>query len=82
MDTTRNQDLEASINQAHESIHHVTLDIGPTNSLLAQFENEVQHKFDTMEAKFMNQFNTLQSVVDQLLNRTLGSFVLKPTICY
>jgi hypothetical protein len=25
-----------------------------------------------MEAKFMNQFNTLQSVVNQLLNQTLG----------
>ena len=64
MATTRNQDLQASINQAHESIHHVTLDIVPTNSLLSQFKNEVQHKFDTMEVKFMNQFNTLQFFVD------------------
>jgi hypothetical protein len=65
MATTRNQDLQASINQ-------VTSEIGSTNSLLAQFETQVEHKFDTMEANFMNQFNTLQSVVNQLLNHPSG----------
>jgi hypothetical protein len=72
MANTRNQDLQASINQAKESIQQVTSEIGSTNSHLAQFETQVQHQFDTMDAKFMNQFNTLQSVVNQLLNRTLG----------
>jgi hypothetical protein len=41
--TTRNQDLQASIN-------HVISEIGSTNSHLAQFEAQVEHKFDTMEA--------------------------------
>jgi hypothetical protein len=65
MATTRNQDLQASIN-------HVTSEIGSTNSHLAQFEAQVEHKFDTMEANFTNQFNTLQSDVNQLLNRPSG----------
>jgi hypothetical protein len=70
MANNRKQDLQASINQAKESIQQVTYEIGSTNSHLAQFETQVQHKFDTMEAKFMNQFNTLQFVVNQFLNRT------------
>jgi hypothetical protein len=65
MATTRDQDLQASINQ-------VTSEIASTNSRLAQLETHVEHKFDTMDAKFMNQFNTFQSVVNQLLNRSLG----------
>jgi flagellar capping protein FliD len=52
MATTRNQDLQPSINQA-------TSKIDSTNSLLAQLETHVEHKFDTMDEKFMNQFNTL-----------------------
>jgi hypothetical protein len=62
MATTRNQDLQASIN-------HVTSETASTNSHLAQFETQAKHKFDTMEANFLNQFNTLQSIVNQLLNR-------------
>jgi hypothetical protein len=71
MATTRNQYLHDSLYQAQESINHVTSKIGSTNSRLAQFETQVQHKFDTMEAKFMTQFNTLHYVVNQLLNCTL-----------
>jgi hypothetical protein len=71
MANTCNQDLQTSINEAKESIQHVTSDIGSTNSHLVQFETHIQHKFYTMEAKFMNQFNTLMSDVNQLLNRTL-----------
>jgi flagellar capping protein FliD len=52
MATTRNQDLQVSINQ-------VTSEIASTNSHLAQLETHVEHKFDTMDAKFMNQFKTL-----------------------
>jgi len=72
MANTHNQDLHASINQANESIQNVTSDIDSTNSLLAQFETQVQHQFDTMDSKCMNQFNTLQSINNQLLNHTLG----------
>jgi hypothetical protein len=72
MATTHNQDLQASINQAQDSIQHMTSEIGSTNSYIAQFETQFQHKFDTMEAKFMNQFNTLQYVVNQLLNHPSG----------
>jgi hypothetical protein len=71
MATTRNQYLQDSINKHQDSIQHVTYEIISTNSHLAQFETQVQHKFDTVEAKFMNQFNTLQSIVNQLLNCTL-----------
>jgi len=57
MATTHNQYLQASINQ-------VTSENDSTNSLLAQLETHIEHTFDTMDAKFMNQFNTLQSVVN------------------
>jgi hypothetical protein len=72
MATTRNQDLQASTNQAQDSIQHVTYEIGSTNSHLSQFDTQSQHKFYTMEAKLKNQFNTLHSTVNQLLNFTLG----------
>jgi peptidoglycan hydrolase CwlO-like protein len=56
MDTTRNQELQHSINQAHASIEHMTSDIGSTNSCIAK----VEQKIDTMEANFTNQFTALQ----------------------
>ena len=59
MATTCNQDLQASINQAQDSIQQMTSKIGSTNSFLSQFKNQVLHKFDIMETNFMNQFNTL-----------------------
>jgi hypothetical protein len=65
MATTRNQDLQDSINQP-------TSEIMSTNSLLTQLEMHVKHKLDTMDAKFMNQFNTLQYVVNLLLKLPLG----------
>jgi flagellar capping protein FliD len=46
MATTRNQDLQASINQ-------MTYEIASTNSYLAQLETHVEHKFDTMDTKFV-----------------------------
>jgi hypothetical protein len=46
----------------------VTSEIASTNYHLAQFETQVEHTFDTMEVNFMNQFNTLESIVNQLLN--------------
>jgi hypothetical protein len=61
MATTRSQDLQASINQATSKISSI-------NSHLVQLETHVKKKFDTMDAKFMNQFNTLKSTVNQLLN--------------
>jgi phage-related protein len=63
MANTHNQDLQASINQTKESLQQVTFDIGSTNSRIQKFETQVQQQFDTMDTKFMNQFNTLQSVV-------------------
>jgi hypothetical protein len=52
MATTCNQELQASINQSHASIEHMTYEIGSTNSCI----EKVEHKFDTMEAKFTTQF--------------------------
>ena len=69
MATTRNQYLQASINQA-------TFEIGSTNSHLAQLETHVKHKFDTMDAKFMKQFNTLQYVRENVRIQ-IGHYHLK-----
>jgi hypothetical protein len=65
MSTTRTQEIQASINQAHASIEQMTYDIGSNNSHIER----VEHKCDTMEAKFTTQFTTLQSAINQLLNR-------------
>jgi hypothetical protein len=67
MATTRTQELQASINQAHASIEHMTSEIGSNNSHIER----VEHKFDTMEAKFTTQFTALQSAINQLLNRPM-----------
>jgi hypothetical protein len=42
----------------------MTSQIGSKNSQIER----VEHKFDTMEAKFITQFITLQSSINQLLN--------------
>jgi hypothetical protein len=77
MATTHNQDLQASLNQAHASIENMTSEIGSTNSHIAKLE----HKFDTMEANFTIQFTALQSVVNQLLNcPTVPSSSDKPDV--
>jgi len=72
MDNTRNRVLQASTNQTKESLQQVTFDIGSTNSRIEKFETQFQQQFDAMDAKFMNLFNTLQSIVNQLLNWTSG----------
>jgi hypothetical protein len=72
MATTRNQDLQASITQTKESLHQVTSEIASTNSRIEKLETQVQQQFDAMDAKFMGQFSTLQSVVNQLLNHPQG----------
>jgi hypothetical protein len=64
MATTRTQELQTSINQAHASIEQMTFEIGSNNSCIER----VEHKFDTMEAKFTTQFTALYSVINQLLN--------------
>jgi flagellar capping protein FliD len=68
METTRNQELQDSINQAHASIKKMTSEIGSTNSRI----EKVEHKFDTMEAKFTTQFTALESAINQFLNRPKG----------
>jgi hypothetical protein len=50
----------------------MTYELGSTNSCLTQFDTQVQQKFDTMEEKLMNQFNTLHSSVNYLLNYPVG----------
>jgi flagellar capping protein FliD len=72
MANTHNQDLQTSTNQTKESLQQVSFDISSTNSRIEKSETQVQQQFDVMDAKFMNQFNTLQSVVNQLLNQTQG----------
>jgi hypothetical protein len=69
MATTRNQELQASINQSHASIEHMTYEIRSTNSCIEKVEN----KFDTMEANFTTEFISLLSIVNQLLNRPTGT---------
>jgi hypothetical protein len=64
MATTCNQELQASINQDHASIEHMTSEIGSINSRI----EKVEHKFDTMEAKFTTQFTSLQFGINQLLH--------------
>jgi flagellar capping protein FliD len=81
MATTRNQDLQASITQTKESINQVTSQIASANSQIEKLETHVQQQFDAMEAKFMGQFSTLQSIVNKLLNhpRALPSRTNHPT---
>jgi hypothetical protein len=61
MATTRNQDLQTSINQAHVSISHLTSQIDSTNS-----------RIDNLETNLTTQLTSLQSVVNQLLNHPMG----------
>jgi hypothetical protein len=68
MATTHNQELQASINQAHFSIEHITSQMDSTHSLIEKLE----HKFNNMEANLKTQFTSLQSIVNQLLNRPTG----------
>jgi flagellar capping protein FliD len=68
MATTQNQELQASINQSHASIEHMTSEISSTNSHI----EKVEKKFDTMEANFTTQFTAIQSIVNQLLNCPTG----------
>jgi archaellum component FlaC len=68
MANNHNQYMQDSINQTKDSLQQVTFDIGSTNSHLEKLETQVQQQFDTMYGKFMKQFNTLKSVVNQLLN--------------
>jgi hypothetical protein len=70
MATTRNQDLQNSINQAHVSIEHLTSQLDSTNS-----------RIDTLEANLTTQLTSLQSVVNQLLKRpTNPSSSTKPDV--
>jgi flagellar capping protein FliD len=66
--TTHNQYLQASITQTEESINQVTSDISFANYHIEKLETHVQQQFYAMEAKFMGQFSTLQSAINQLLN--------------
>ena len=68
MATTRNQELQASINQAHVSIEHITSQMDSTHSRI----DKLEHKFNNMEANLTTQLTSLQSVVNQLLNRPTG----------
>jgi flagellar capping protein FliD len=67
MATTRNQELQASINQAHVSIEHITSQMDSTHSRI----DKLEHKFNNMEANLTTQFTSLQSVVNQLLNHPM-----------
>jgi flagellar biosynthesis chaperone FliJ len=68
MDNTHNQDLQAAINQKKDSLQHVTYNLSSTNSLLEKFQDQFQQQFDAMEARFMDEFDTLKFVVNHLLN--------------
>jgi hypothetical protein len=60
MATTRNQELQTSVNQAHVSIKHLTSQMDSTNSCI-----------ENLEANLTIQLTSLQSVSNQLLNRSV-----------
>jgi hypothetical protein len=68
MANTHNQYLQTSITQNKDSLQQVTSDLSSTNSRLKKFQDQFQQQFDTMNAKFMGEFSTLQSTINQLLN--------------
>jgi hypothetical protein len=47
-----------------ENIQQVTSDIASINSIFAQFQDQVQHKFEAMDTKFTGEFDTLKSTVN------------------
>jgi peptidoglycan hydrolase CwlO-like protein len=55
MATTRNQELQTSINQAHVSIKHLTSHMDSTHSHIEKLE----HKFNNMEANLTTQLTSL-----------------------
>jgi chaperonin cofactor prefoldin len=68
MATTRNQELHTSINQSHVSIEHLTSQMDSTNSRI----DKLEHKFNNMESNLTTQLTSLQSIVNQFLNRPMG----------
>jgi hypothetical protein len=54
MSTTRNQEIQSSINQAHVSIEHITSHMDSTHSRIEKLEQ----KFN-MEANLTTQFTSL-----------------------
>jgi len=77
MDTTHNHDMQASITHTKESIQQVTSSLTSTNSRIEKLETQVHQQFDAMDAKFMGEFSTLQSTINQLLNRSQGPSLLE-----
>ena len=55
MATTRKKELQASINQAHVSIEHITSQMDSTHSRI----DKLEHQFNNMEANLKTQFTSL-----------------------
>jgi hypothetical protein len=68
MPTTRNQELQTSVNQAHVSFEHLTSLMDSTNSCI----DKLEQKFNNIEANLITQLTSLQSAINQLLNFPMG----------